>query len=152
MEWTRGGALIGSAGGIEKARGGFHLGIGGTIILALLGLVLPRIVFDMPSGGPGADPDAGPGAVPQTIRHQPETAQDRREEPEVKVVSFILDDVQKNWDRILPAQEHVLIIMRGWCCTGIRIPHRAGGRRRRWARFIVRGMRRFIWIWDFFGS
>jgi predicted metalloprotease len=29
---------------------------------------------------------------------------DRRELPEVKRLSFILDDVQKNWDRVLPAQ------------------------------------------------
>jgi len=35
------------------------------------------------------------------------TAQDVREQPEVKVVSFILDDVQKNWDRVLPAQTGV---------------------------------------------
>ncbi len=34
------------------------------------------------------------------------TAQDRREEPEVKFVSFVLDDVQHTWDRILPEQEH----------------------------------------------
>lgn len=35
------------------------------------------------------------------------SAQDLREAPEVKVVSFILDDVQKNWDRVLPAQTGV---------------------------------------------
>jgi predicted metalloprotease len=32
--------------------------------------------------------------------------QARREEPEVKLVSYILDDVQHTWDRILPEQEH----------------------------------------------
>ena len=32
---------------------------------------------------------------------------DQRELPEVKVVSFILDDVQKNWDRVLPEQTKV---------------------------------------------
>jgi predicted metalloprotease len=36
-----------------------------------------------------------------------QTARDERERPEVRIVSFVLDDVQKNWDRALPAQEHV---------------------------------------------
>jgi len=35
------------------------------------------------------------------------TARDQRELPEVKVVSFILDDVQKNWDHVLPEQTKV---------------------------------------------
>jgi hypothetical protein len=34
------------------------------------------------------------------------TERDRREEPEVRFVSFVLDDVQHTWDRLLPAQEH----------------------------------------------
>jgi hypothetical protein len=34
-------------------------------------------------------------------------SQDERERPEVKFVSFALDDVQKTWDRILPAQKNV---------------------------------------------
>ncbi len=38
---------------------------------------------------------------------QPDTARDERERPEVKVVSFVVDDVQKNWDRMLPAQTGV---------------------------------------------
>lgn len=72
MEWTPGG------GGF----GGLHLGIGASIILALL------------------------GPAPASL-HGQKTAQDRREQPEVRVVSFVLDDVQKTWDRILPAQTHV---------------------------------------------
>jgi predicted metalloprotease len=32
---------------------------------------------------------------------------DERERPEVKFVSFVLDDVQKNWDRVLPAQKGI---------------------------------------------
>jgi len=38
--------------------------------------------------------------------HAPNTLQDRREEPEVRYVSRVLDDVQHTWDRLLPAQEH----------------------------------------------
>lgn len=47
------------------------------------------------------------------------TLQDRREDPEIKRLSFILDDVQKNWDKVLPAQTRVpyhhakLVLYRG---------------------------------------
>jgi uncharacterized protein len=37
----------------------------------------------------------------------PKTAQDIREQPEVHFVSFVLDDVQKTWDRLLPAQKKI---------------------------------------------
>jgi predicted metalloprotease len=43
----------------------------------------------------------------QVTHRQPDTARDERERPEVLFVSFVLDDVQKNWDRILPAQERI---------------------------------------------
>lgn len=100
MEWTPGA----TSGGIIDRRdgGGFdgiHIGIGGVIILAFLGFAFHRNLFDMSPGGSGASL--------QAVRRQPESAQDRRERPEVQVVSFVLDDVQKNWDRILPQQEHV---------------------------------------------
>lgn len=40
-------------------------------------------------------------------RRQPDVARDQRERPEVLFVSFVLDDVQKTWDRLLPAQTGV---------------------------------------------
>src|SRR5580658_10863586 len=43
----------------------------------------------------------------QAIRRQPDTARDERELPEVRLVSFVLDDVQKTWDRLLPEQEKI---------------------------------------------
>ena len=39
--------------------------------------------------------------------HRPDLARDARERPEVLFVSFVLDDVQNNWDRTLPAGTHV---------------------------------------------
>ena len=47
-------------------------------------------------------------ALLQNTAHNtaPDTAQDRREAPEVRYVSHVLDDVQHTWDRLLPAQEH----------------------------------------------
>jgi uncharacterized protein len=44
---------------------------------------------------------------PAQVAPHRETEQDRRERPEVQLVSFVLDDVQKTWDRLLPAQEHI---------------------------------------------
>jgi uncharacterized protein len=43
----------------------------------------------------------------QAVRRQPDTARDERERPEVRVVSFVLDDLQKTWDRLLPEQEKI---------------------------------------------
>ena len=106
MNWTPGG----TSGDIEDRRddsgggggiGGIHLGIGGTIIVGLLSLIFHQNLFMLFSGG------SQPQDSPQAIHHQPNTAQDQREAGEVKFVSFVLDDVQKNWDRILPEQEHV---------------------------------------------
>jgi predicted metalloprotease len=115
MQWKPGG----TSGDIEDERnssggggfggggfGGLHLGIGGTIIVGLLSLIFHQNLFQLLSGGPDAGSGAGPQA-PQAIRQQPATAQDDRERPEVQFVSFVLDDVQNNWDRILPAQENV---------------------------------------------
>jgi len=42
-----------------------------------------------------------PAATAQSAARK---AEDAREAPLVKFVSFVLDDVQKNWDRVLPAQ------------------------------------------------
>ena len=113
MNWTPGG----TSGDIEDRRddsgggsfggggfGGIHIGIGGAIVVGLLSLVFHQNLFQMLPGG--GDTDGAPAAVPP-VRHQPDTARDAREKPEVQFVSFVLDDVQKNWDKVLPAQEHI---------------------------------------------
>src|ERR1039457_5761513 len=46
-------------------------------------------------------------AAAQAAHRLPDTARDDRERAEVRVVSLVLDDVQKNWDRMLPAQAGV---------------------------------------------
>jgi len=65
-----------------------------TAMAALLVLILNRMPSQMLSGAPQA-------------RRQPDPARDRRERPEVLFVSFVLDDVQKTWDKLLPAQTGV---------------------------------------------
>lgn len=74
--------------------GGLHLGIGGTIIVGLLSLFFHQDFFRFFS----ADPSA-------TVSRS-EPARDQQEAPTVKFVSNALDDIQQNWDRILPAQEN----------------------------------------------
>jgi predicted metalloprotease len=113
MEWTPGGSSEdiedrrdeggggGGGGGFGFGGGGFggiHLGIGGTIILFVLSLFFRTNLFQFFSGAP----------VSTGVRtSQPNTAQDAQEQPEVDFVTFVLNDVQKNWDRQLPAQTNV---------------------------------------------
>ncbi|MBV9302999.1 MAG: neutral zinc metallopeptidase [Acidobacteriaceae bacterium] len=100
MRWTPGGV----SSDIEDRRddsggdgGGFgfgHLGIGGVIIVGLLSLLFHRNLFVFFSGAPSTP-----------VEHRaPNRQLDAREQPEVEFVSFVLDDVQKNWTRILPQQ------------------------------------------------
>ena len=73
---------------------------GGTIIVGILSLVFHQNLFQLFSGG--ADNSSSP-----VVQHAPDTARDAQEQPEVQFVFFVLDDVQRNWDRALPAQENV---------------------------------------------
>jgi hypothetical protein len=114
MDWTPGGTSSDvedrrdeSGGGFGFGGGGFggggfggiHIGIGGAIILGLLSLVFHENLFRVFSG-------AGP--APATAeRSAPNAALDQRESREVQFVSFVLDDVQKTWTRILPDQRKV---------------------------------------------
>ena len=105
MEWTPGGV----SGDIEDRRGssggggggnfgGFRLGIGGFIIVGILSLVFQRNFFTLFSGGP---------ATQSATRNHVDPALDQREQPEVQFVSFVLDDVQKNWTVTLPQTTRV---------------------------------------------
>jgi len=72
--------------------GGFglpHLGIGGVLILLVLSLVFKRDFFQLLSTG-----SSGTGTV------QSRPVNDAREEPEVRFISFVLDDAQRTWEGI----------------------------------------------------
>lgn len=104
MRWTPGGV----SGDIEDERdssggGGFgfggygpHFGIGGTIILVVLSLIFRTNLFQFFGGGSAP--------VTHSVSQGPQSPAENRE---VQFVSFVLDDVQKTWDKLLPAQTGV---------------------------------------------
>ena len=71
------------------------MGCGGLILIGILSLIFHTNLFTLLSPQPGT----------QTVQTRPDYAQDQREQPEVEFVSFVLDDVQKNWARILLESE-----------------------------------------------
>ena len=94
MRWTPGGRSPNledrrsSGGGMGRG-----LGIGGTVVVLALSLIFGRNLF--------TDLGVEPAGVSAT--GAPMTAADSAaEEPEVQFVSFVLDDVQSTWEKILP--------------------------------------------------
>jgi uncharacterized protein len=99
MRWTPGEV----SGDIEDRRAsggprisGAHLGVGGTILLVLLSFVFKRDLVSLFSGAQDTGQVAG-----QASRS---AVQDPAEANLVQFVSFVLDDAQKTWDRVLPQQ------------------------------------------------
>ena len=94
MKWSD----MGRSSNIEDRRGGgggigrMGMGLGGTAILLVLSLLFGRNLFE------------DTGAVPQVgeSNGQLAPADSAREEPEVRFVSFVLDDAQQTWTNILP--------------------------------------------------
>lgn len=108
MKWTRGGRSAnledqrGGGSGSGGGRGpGMKLGIGGFLLLAVLSLVFKKDFFSLVGGGgglaPSADVSAGSG-VPGGG-----SVSDPQEEELVEFVSFVLDDAQTTWQKLLPA-------------------------------------------------
>src|SRR3981081_4046263 len=98
MEWTPGGTSEeiedrrseGGLGGGGFGGYGPHLGIGGTLVLLVLSFVFKQNLFSVFSTSPSSGQQVS------------DPAQTRREEPEVKFISFVLDDVQHTWEKLLP--------------------------------------------------
>jgi predicted metalloprotease len=103
MRWTPGGTSPNiedrredSGGGGNFGFGGFggggiRLGFGGLLFLLVLSVVFHRDFFALLGGGSPAPPSNG--AADRVIQEQ---------QPVVQFVSFVLDDVQNTWRRILP--------------------------------------------------
>jgi len=101
MEWTPGGVSNDIEDRRDDSGGGgfqpFHFGIGGFILLGLLSLIFHHNLFTLFSGSPS----------PGVVHTRPDTRRDQAEHHEVQFVSFVLDDVQANWSRILPEARNV---------------------------------------------
>lgn len=87
-----GGFGFGGGGG---GFGGLHLGIGGTLVLLVLSFVFKTDLFSLFSGG-------GPVATRAVRTTDP--SRTAGEQKEVEFVSFVLDDVQRTWEKLLPQQ------------------------------------------------
>jgi predicted metalloprotease len=108
MEWTPGGTSqdiedrrdedSGGGGGFGFGGFGPHLGIGGTLVLVVLSIIFKQNLFSVFTGAPSGQ---------QPIHQAPDPGRSAREKQEVEFVSFVLDDVQHTWEKLLPAQGNV---------------------------------------------
>ena len=99
MRWTPGKRSVNledrrASGGMM--RGGLRLGLGGTAILLVLSLLFGRnFLADF-----GADPAGGTVTAP--VGGEVAPASSPAEEELVQFVSFVLDDAQETWVKLLP--------------------------------------------------
>jgi len=127
MKWTSGGESqdiedrrdqSGGGGGMQF--GGMHMGIGGLIVLLVLSFIFKTNFFALLGGGSGAPSSS----VSEPGPRHPNTARDAAEEPTVKFISFVLDDVQKTWTDLLPEQSGIqyhhakLVLFRDYTQSG----------------------------------
>jgi predicted metalloprotease len=98
MRWTPGGRSEDledeRAGGGSGFRLSHGMGLGGFLLLLVLSIVFKRDFFALF--------DAGSSGVAPTT--QSRSLNDPTEETEVQFVSFVLDDTQKTWTRIMQAR------------------------------------------------
>jgi hypothetical protein len=99
MRWTPGGDSSDvedrrddSGGGFQF--GGMHLGIGGILILLVLSFIFKRNFLALLS----SDNASAPTAISQN------TAEDKAEQPLVEFVTFVFNDTQSTWEKMLPAE------------------------------------------------
>jgi predicted metalloprotease len=98
------------------------MGLGGTAILLVLSLLFGRNLFEDTGVAPTVGESSG----------QLAPADSAREEPEVRFVSFVLDDAQQTWAKVLPkygAQYHdaKLVLFRDATETGCGVGQTAMG-------------------------
>jgi predicted metalloprotease len=102
MQWTPGGTSSdiedrrgegGGGFGFGGGFGGFHLGIGGLLFLVILSFIFKTNLLSLFTG---STPE------PATRSYTGEVDRSAGEQREVQFVSFVLDDVQNTWSRILP--------------------------------------------------
>ncbi|HEX4427385.1 MAG TPA: neutral zinc metallopeptidase [Terriglobales bacterium] len=110
MRWTPGG----NSDDVEDRRddsgsggmqfGGIHLGLGGTVLLIVLSLIFHRnFLALLGNGGPSVSTSQSQRAEGGPVNR----AQDQAEQPLVQFVTFVLNDTQSTWGKILSSTENV---------------------------------------------
>jgi uncharacterized protein len=92
----------GGGGGRGFGGGGMRLGLGGIVIVGILSLVTGKNLFSFFDGGTG-------GTAP--TERAPDPARDQQEEPMVKFVSFVLDDIQGTWSKSLRNYQRAKLVL-----------------------------------------
>jgi predicted metalloprotease len=115
MRWTPGG----TSGDIEDRRndsggggfpggggfGGIHLGIGGILVLLVLSFIFKRdLISPLLNSGAVSTESSGPSRAPDPAR-------DAAEQKEVQFVSFVLDDAQDNWNKMINGYRHAKLVL-----------------------------------------
>lgn len=111
MRWTPGG----TSGDIEDDRnssgdggggfpGGIHIGIGGLLVLLVLSFIFKRDLISPFLNSGAVDPSS-------SVARPPDPARDAAEQKEVQFVSFVLDDVQNTWPKLVPQYRHAKMVL-----------------------------------------
>jgi predicted metalloprotease len=85
----------GGGGGFNFGGGGMRLGCGGIILLGVLSLIFKQNFFAL-LGGAGGAPQA-------SVESRPVAPPSAREDERARFVNFVVNDVQKTWDRVFPS-------------------------------------------------
>ena len=111
MRWTPGGVSgdiedrrdSSGGGGFGFGGGGIPFGIGGLLLLLVLSFIFKRDLISpfLNSGSPGA----------ATVSRPEDPARKAAESREVQFVSFVLDDVQSDWDKLVPNYRHAKLVL-----------------------------------------
>lgn len=91
-------------GGFGFGGGGIPFGIGGLLVLLVLSFIFKRDLIS-----PFLHP--GPPGASTAVRRPEDPARKAAESREVQFVSFVLDDTQSDWDRLIPHYHHAKLVL-----------------------------------------
>jgi len=113
MRWTPGGVSgdiedrrddSGGGGGGGFGGGGVPFGIGGLLVLLVLSFVFKRDLIS-------PFLNSGSSVAPSSVNRPVDPARKAAESKEVQFVSFVLDDTQADWDKIIPNYHHAKLVL-----------------------------------------